>query len=401
MKKILLAILSLFIVALLYLNVRLYDGSDGIKIGRDHYLNTEVVEQLHFLKKAIGENRAAEEMQLVYPEGYVFVHALYALAWCDVIRQLPAMSVTWQEGMEEVQKSLTALASPQAIAPFPKETPLLYGAFYRGWTTYAQGKALQILLDDVRDTALVQAFQQNCRQIAAAYRKNAKPYLESYRGQTWPADNVLCLAALALHDRLFPPAFEVDISTRFTQIQNTLSPNDALIPHAYFSDNDRNEVRGASTALMLCLLPEIDSSFARILYERYRLHFLDSRLGLPGIREYPQGKNGSGDVDSGPIVMGIGGAATITGIRVAGMYGDAPTYYGLLRCTEALLLSFRSGGTKSYLLGQLPVLDAFMAWSQAPSFHRTLPDDGQWRRTFQVISLALLVLSIALMRRLF
>ena len=94
-------IVLVFVVLILYLNVRLYDEvtCDPAPGG---YVNVDVLKQLHFLRRMLREEKAGEEMQLLYPEGYIFTYALYALAWCDVVKALSPESVPWQDGMREI-----------------------------------------------------------------------------------------------------------------------------------------------------------------------------------------------------------------------------------------------------------------------------------------------------------
>ncbi len=96
----LLATLGGFVVVfLLYLNIRLYDTPQCFTLVGGRTLNEDVFQQLRYLKRVIHEDHAAEDMQILYPEGFVFMHALYALAWCDILKDLPPDGMYWQEGM--------------------------------------------------------------------------------------------------------------------------------------------------------------------------------------------------------------------------------------------------------------------------------------------------------------
>src|SRR5687768_3960925 len=78
-KRVLAGIATLAALAfLLLLNVRLHrPGGPGT-----------VQAQLRHLEGALGEG-GAEEMQTLFPEGYVFTWSLYGLASAQVARQLP------------------------------------------------------------------------------------------------------------------------------------------------------------------------------------------------------------------------------------------------------------------------------------------------------------------------
>ena len=382
---------ALVVLLLSYLNFSLYNEPSCIPLPNGRHLHPEVLDQLHFLKRKLRHERAGEEAQQIYPEGYVFIHALYALAWCDVVAALPPESTSTQEGMAEIVFSLNALDSPAGRQVFKPDLPLSYGAFYRGWTTYLRGRYLQLRPAAERDSAEFRRFQIDCSVIARAIQQTEKPYLESYRDMVWPADNVVCLAALALHDRIAAPQFQGVKNAWLNRIQRDISPEQPLIPHSYDVESGRpsEAARGSSQVLMLNLLWDVDSVFARSQYAVFRQQFLAYQLGLPGIREYPQGTLGMGDVDSGPVVLGVGGTASVVGIRAAAQYGDWYLWAGLRSGVEALLLPQRSGGEKQYLLGQLPVLDAFMAWSNASVCPASVPAAGNWRWKFQMISVLL------------
>jgi len=390
----------ILVVFLIYLNLRLYDPPvcDPVSGG---YVPEGVLQQLHFLRRVLREEKAAEEMQLLYPEGYVFTHALYALAWCDVMEHLPPESVPWQEGMREIAFSLNALDAPAGRAVFNPDLPLTCGAFYRGWTAYVRGRYLRLRPAAEQDSLVVRQFRDECSAIATAIGRSQQPWLESYHHLAWPADNIVCLAALALHDRIVEPRFEAVRAEWLGRIKNSLDPQYGLIPHGFDPEAGRplEGVRGSSQSLMLCFLPDIDSSFAAAQYHIFRNNFLAWRLGLPGIREYPRGSMGMGDIDSGPVVLGIGGAASIVGIRAAVQYGDWEVAMALRGGVHALLLPQNDREEQCYLFGQLPVLDAFMAWSTVGLCEADRQVTGNWRWKCQLISVMLLCGAVFLLGR--
>ncbi len=389
----------LFVVSILYLNVALYDEPVCIP-AKNGFVNSDVLKQLHFLRRMLHEENAGAEMQMLYPEGYVFIHALYALAWCNVVEMPAPESAHWQEGMREIYFSLNALDSPAGKRVFNPDLPLTYGAFYRGWTAYVRGRYLQISHSAKLDSTAFRQFQDECLAISKAITQTDKPYLESYRDLAWPADNIVCLAALALHDRIVEPRFQEVRNAWLRRIKASLVPEYELIPHGYDLEHNRplESARGSSQSLMLSFLPDIDSAFAKEQYQKYREHFLAYRLGLPGVREYPKGKTGLGDIDSGPVVLGIGGAASIVGIRAAMRHGDWALAAALRGGVSALLFPRSDEKEKSYLFGQLPMLDAFMAWSEI-EICKTEVLTGNWRWKFQLISLLFVSGIILLWRR--
>ena len=149
--------------------------------------------------------------------------------------------------------------------------------------------------------------------------------------------------------------------------------------------------RGSSQSLMLAFLPAIDSAFAQSQYEIYRSLFVGKRLGLPGIREYPPGVLGRGDIDSGPVIWEIGGAASVVGLGTSALYRDSILHHGLNGAVEGFGVGWSFGSQKHYLLGRLPIADAFIAWSLSQR-----PLSAKWSGPiywkFHFISLGLLIL---------
>lgn len=375
------------ILFFIYINIQLYNAAECPSAASD----SDLFCQLHFLKEKLHDGKSAEAMQSIYPEGFMFIHALYALAWCDASVNLSPNQLLYTEALEEVGYALEKMDSPEGKQIFNPNLPLEYGAYYRGWTAYARGR---YWLLGSRDSLIFRAFQKDCQAIAQAIEATEKSYLESYNGLCWPADNVVCLAALALHDRVTTPRYS-EVRTRWlARIKSTLTLDSQLIPHSFDLGQNRplEGARGSSQSLILTFLPEIDSMFSVQQYQYFRTYFLAERLGLPGIREYPQGVSGKGDIDSGPVLMGIGGAASIVAVKATALHRDWSLSAALKGGTGALLFPQNDGTKKRYLLGKLPILDAFIAWSNAGSCSQKPEDQGNWRWKFQLFSISLILL---------
>ena len=126
-----------------------------------------------------------------------------------------------------------------------------------------------------------------------------------------------------------------------------------------------------------------------MLYEKY---FVDTRLGLTGIREYPKGQEGDGDIDSGPVIWGIGGAASLVGQRAAGIHKKEQRFVELRNIVEAFGTAYQWNGKKRFIFGQLAVADAFIAWANAVEQRKGQFKSSSWRGTFKLFSLGLFLL---------
>ncbi|RSK51439.1 hypothetical protein [Hymenobacter rigui] len=386
------------LLLIIYLNYQLY-YNPPLALVRDRPVNQDVVAQLQFLRGRMHQGAGAQ-MQELYPEGFVYLNTLYALTWTELLPQLPPASALHTEALTEVKWALQEIQSPAAQTIFEHDLPLPFGAFYQGWSAYALGRYLHALPPSQRDTASLRLFNRQCTGIATALAGSPSPWLESYAGAAWPADGVMCVAALAWHDRLQPPRYQGVIQQWLRAVDSRLDAN-RLIPHEVKAGSGMvlTPARGSSQSQLLNFLVEIDSPYARQHFQRYRALFLTTRLGLPGVLESARGVAATEDIDSGPVIWGVGGAASIVGRRTMQRYGDTTTAVGLRNSIEAFGLPWHSGTGKSYLLGQLPIADAFIAWSNSLAPHKQLVAATGWRTAFQVAS-ALIIACITVLWRL-
>lgn len=358
--------------------------------------NEDVHHQLIHLKIKLRQG-AGNKMQTIFPEGFVFINALYGLSWTGLITNQPKNSTIYKEGINETTWALNEIHSPSAKNIFDKELPLEYGAFYKGWSNYLLGKKLEIQSSNNRDSSDVLLFIKNCKEISQALNNNNfnSPYLESYIGQKWPADGIIAVASLNLYDKIFKDdKYKDQLNNWLNKTKQNLDKTTGLIPHSIQAGTDKiiEGARGSSQSLILNFLKDIDETFAKEQFQKYKNHFLDWRLGLPGIREYPKGTKGYGDIDSGPVLLDIGGAASIVGQRTMAMYGDWLHYKGLRNCIETFGMRLTFESKKKYLFGQLPMADAFIAWSNSIETQKiNVQQKENWRIKVQLVSLILLI----------
>lgn len=383
---------------LLYLNVALYHQPRTVDVA-GRVLDADVLAQLRHLQRQLHQG-AATDMQELYPEGCVFLNALYGLTWSEVAAAAPASTALHRQAVAESRWAVAQIDSEQGRRIFDEGLPLPYGAFYNGWLAYPLGRQLLAEAPSERRPADIAKFRRVCARIAGALPDTASPFPESYRGAAWPADAALGVAALATHDRLLRPRYRPLIRSWVRRVQQRVDTL-GLIPHSVEPRTGRvgEGARGASQSLLLVMLHDIDPAFGRQQYELYRRYFVASRLGLPGIREYPQGQFGLGDVDSGPVIWGIGGAASVVGRRTAQLYGDTVLAAGLRNSLSAFGMARTIEQGRAYLFGQLPIADAFLAWGNAAAVRPPLPTPGGWRGWFQLLSLLVLAATALLFRR--
>ncbi len=377
----------IFVIAgIAWLNVRVYSVPKGAATPGE--IAKDAVPQLNNIGRRLraGEGTA---MQRLFPEGWFFSHALYGYAWVNVGLQTPDAALK-QRAIAEARWVLERMGTPEGLAPFRDATQVEHGVFYLGWKNRLLGGLLLLLPEAERRAEEVTLFHRQSELLAVAFLTTSTRHLDAYPGQAWPCDNVLALASLKLHDQLFGTRHQeiADLWVAFTK--QHLDADTGLIVHQIDGQTGRTLVaaRASSQAYIHAFLPEIAPEFAREQYAGFRKTFVSDWLGYLPVREYPKGKSGRGDVDTGPLIFGISPSATTASIAAARANGDYELCERSVILSETIGLPWTWGGEKSFGLGQIIVADAFLVWgktlipwSRTPpvEFPATTPSWWRWR----------------------
>lgn len=396
MSLLLKPIFFFLITLIILLNLKLYYNPSFIAAEGGSY-NEDLLYQLNHLEKKIHEG-ANRDMQRIYPEGFVFMTALYGLTWCNFIENIPKTNDLYSRGLKEVKWSLEQIRSDDAKTPFYEDLAIPHGTFYTGWSNYLLGKYLSLQNPAIRDSTDINEFQNTCNLIKTALEASKTPFLESYPDAAWPADMTVCMASMALHDKFFAQKYKIPIQKWISEVE-TRTDQYGLIPHAVSASDGKplESARGSSQSLILNFLSEIDPVYAARKFQIYDSLFFDERLGLPCIREYPKGSTGKGDIDSGPVIWGIGGAASIVGQRTMARFDEVGISIGMRNSIEAFGISTKLRSEKKYLFGLAPMADTFIAWSNSIESSQAtgLKTSENWRRVFQIYSSSAILFCIA------
>ena len=349
-------ILLIFVASILiYFNIKLYLGPD---LGNQNELIESSLNQLKFLENGLKNQNFGEKSQKVFPEGYVFINALYGLSWCELIKNKDSSSSIFIKGLQEAKFAYSQLKSQKAKSTFPQTLPIKFGAFYTSWTNYLLAKINS--LEKSKGSIETLDFIKNCDEINSAFIKNDFELLESYPDQIWPADNMGMIASLRIYDDNYGKKY----NNTYEQIIEKLKAknNQTYIPHS--NGQTKNFPRGSSSSLMLIFLPEIDQKFAFNVFNNFKKEFLSIKIGQAGIKEFPEYISGDEDIDSGPIVWDIGFSGTIVSIGTFMRFNEINIANKISNEVETVGFPLTFNGRKKYLLGSLPIADAFILWSR-------------------------------------
>ncbi|UII25379.1 hypothetical protein LVD15_19025 [Fulvivirga maritima] len=357
----------------------------------------DVISQLHFLEDQLKEEDLGNKMQDLFPEGYVFVNALYGLAWCELALSDPSDLAVRDKALKEALYAYECIDSNEAKWQFPIYLYPEYGIFYNGWRNYLLSKILKVSQDFDKSAGYKLKFKQQSDSIAQAIVTSKIPYLQSYGKLCWPADTYVAVASLANYKQLVNSKYDTLVKNWISRSKLFLDQESLLIPHRV--DYQTGEViespRGSSMSLMVRMLLDIDPKFGEEQYDSYKDKFVSTILGLPCVREYPKGEFGLGDVDSGPVIFGVGFSATLASLGSFTGYGDQKLADWQYNTVNAFGFDWTIKRDKRYLLGLMPMGDAFIAWGRASNLayvNNLKEDDYFFPWKFYIFSATMLIL---------
>jgi hypothetical protein len=188
--------------------------------------------------------------------------------------------------------------------------------------------------------------------LARRFAASPSTLLESYPGETYPADNAAALASIVVHDRACGDEHPVTARVLAALRERFTDAHSGLLYQRVDSTTGepRDRPRASGTAMAAFLLGYAGDDLARPWWDALARQW-ETVLGFGGAREYARGEAGAGDVDSGPVLMGIGVSATAFGIASARRFGDRERYGSAFASAWLFGLPVESGGALRFTAG--------------------------------------------------
>lgn len=168
--------------------------------------------------------------------------------------------------------------------------------------------------------------QRITRELVRRAMKHPLHQVDAYRANVrrWPADHSVTLASIARYDHAHGTQLLEAPLTAWKDVIARHQDATSGLPESEITGADATSKlpRGCAQSYMSRYLLEVDPSLARTWWTSYRQHFLVEKGVVVGFREWPRGVDRAGDIDSGPIVWGIGTAASAFAISAARAHGD-------------------------------------------------------------------------------
>jgi len=247
---------------------------------------------------------------------------------------------------------------------------------------------------------ILDTFHANSRVLYEAFMKSETGCLESYPTLVWPVDSICAIESLRLHDRLFGTDY-IGAGRKWAKWMGEHTDGDSGMMVALISKSGqvREGPRGCALSWSLAFMPGFAPDFAASQYARYSRNWYIRVCGFAGFREWYGGKKGVIDTDTGPVLAGIGAAASGFGIAATKVHGDVGKFTELLR--EAELFSFpiwNARGEKNYFFGKMLLVDVLLLWGKTvrvwdgPLKAELIPSGHEEQGFWAVFSVLVLVL---------
>jgi hypothetical protein len=206
------------------------------------------------------------------------------------------------------------------------------------------------------------------RSLRTRIEGSSTGLFETYPSETYPVDVAACVAAIAVWgETTGSSADSSDIERLVAHWTKRVSLNYVDPRSGYLSQSVSGEVpgipRASGTALAAYFLGFSSAPSAhrlsRALFEALEQNGDRNVMGFSTIREYPKGISGSGDIDSGPVILGASVSGTGFAIASAKRFGAKRLYLRLHRTAALFGIPFAASRGSGYVAGG-PLGDAIL-----------------------------------------
>jgi hypothetical protein len=189
---------------------------------------------------------------------------------------------------------------------------------------------LNIILGCYQDIADDKYLELNTRvtqylRDESLIQENAHARLIPHVKMRWAADQSAIIYSLWLYDRNNATEYHVEPKNRWIEYMETHGKHPGTgmyITEVMGVKEYSNQPRGCSHAYMCYYMEHFDAVHAQEQWDLFKQYMLINRFGTWGFREYLPDYKGKWTPDSGPIVFGVGIAATGLALKPLKVWGD-------------------------------------------------------------------------------
>lgn len=253
-------------------------------------------------------------------------YLMAGIGFCQIVAKQPGAA---DEYAPLIERCITEITTPR-VAEFDtaswKRPALEDLDGDRGHAAYLG--YLNFLLGLYREVAPGNRFAELNDRVTLALERRfaASPngFIETYPGEWYPVDNAPALASIALRRNFAASSRTALVASLIENYRRrAFDPATGLLIQALTPEGRAADApRGSGTALAAFFFRRDLAPLGRELYGAMRRELAVSVAGFGAMREYPRGLSGRGDIDSGPVVLGLGFSASGFAIGGARMHRD-------------------------------------------------------------------------------
>lgn len=187
--------------------------------------------------------------------------------------------------------------------------------------------------------------------LARRIERSPSGLVETYPGVAFPVDTAAVVGSIGLADRASGGDHHAAVAKYVAAIRAHFMVDGLLVQIAAPDGSHLDAARGSGTALASYFVSFADVDLARDLWAGAKRALYTDIVGFGALREYPRGTTGGGDIDSGPIVLGLGVAASGFAMAPARMFGDREAFAGLFATAHLFGAPHDDGKTRTHLTG--------------------------------------------------
>ncbi|MCP4137029.1 MAG: hypothetical protein GY754_39035 [bacterium] len=184
------------------------------------------------------------------------------------------------------------------------------------------------------DTSYLSMNRSISTYLAETTLRDPHKHIRSYTKDPykWPADQAVTLCSLYLFDKNNKTRISVEpvkqwlefMRTKRTEPRTRLHYSEATKLIGYWK-----HPRGCALSWSVKYMSRFAPAEAEKIWRNYKKYFKNNYLAGAGFREYLPRTQKKSDMDSGPIILGNGAAASAFGLGASKGMGDLFTYYQL------------------------------------------------------------------------
>lgn len=184
------------------------------------------------------------------------------------------------------------------------------------------------------------------------YRASRSKMLATYPNEYYPVDNLAAMGALALHARVTGADRDAELEALVDAVRERyLDRATGLLIQRVDQHGRAVDVgRGSGTALGAYFASWASPALASSLHTAVKRHLTHAPLGFAMVREYAH-EGGPGDIDSGPIVLGMSISATGFSLASARVAGDAEHFAAVYRTAHLFGAPASTGPNLTFTTG--------------------------------------------------